>query len=127
MILPEWILCRGDDRDQLLHDARLIARHLPPATDGSMIAVAFGQGRRAFAASLVACWLRGHGAAVVENASRERILKVLQHPSVVFLLHDTDSGRTLQVPRLLQDDGRLRAGLELALEAALLGVLGSLW
>jgi|GEM_PF-1775606 len=101
MTLPEWIRCKGDDRDQLLHDARLIARHLPPATDGSMIAVAFGQGRPAFAASLVACWLRGHGAAVVENASRERILNVLQHPSVVFLLHDTASGRALQVPRLL--------------------------
>ena len=34
-------------------------------------------------------------------------------------------GDALQVPRLLQDDGRLGAGLELALEAALhLNVVG---
>lgn len=105
MTLDDWIRCQGEDRDRLLGDARRIARELPAPTDGSMIALAFGLDRRALAAALVACWLRGHGAAVVENSRRERIQRVLEHPSVVSLMHDTSSGRALQVPRLLAQPG----------------------
>ncbi|MGC6489001.1 MAG: hypothetical protein ACON4Z_15235, partial [Planctomycetota bacterium] len=106
MRLRDWICCEGPERERLLRDARRIAGHLPPSRPGSLVALAFGRDRRAFAASLVACWLRGHGAAVAENALRERILGVLAHPDVVDLLHDTGSGRTLQVPRLLDDPAR---------------------
>lgn len=101
MNLEQWIGCSGPARAQLLQDARRVARRLAAPRPGSMVALAFGQDRRAFAVSLVACWLRGHGAAVVENTLRERIMAVLAHASVVDLLHDTDSGRPLQVPRLL--------------------------
>ena len=84
-----------------------------------MVALAFGRDRRAFAASLLACWLRGHGAAVVENALRERIMAVLAHPSVVDLLHDTDSGRPLQVPRLLATRTADAAAVDVDAAAAL--------
>ena len=97
----DWIRCGGDDRARLVRDAQVIARRLPPPSASSLVALAFGQDRRAFAASLLACWLRGHGAAVVENALRERIMPVLEREGVVFLLHDTGSGRTLQVQSLL--------------------------
>ena len=97
----DWIRCEGDDRARLVREAEVIARRLPPPSDGSLVALAFGHDRRAFAASLLACWLRGHGAAVVENALRERIMPVLEREGVVYLLHDTGSGRTLQVPSLL--------------------------
>ena len=99
----DWIRCEGDDRARLVCDAEAIAHRLPPPSEGSLVALAFGHDRRAFAASLLACWLRGHGAAVVENALRERIMPVLEREGVVYLLHDTGSGRTLQVPALLAE------------------------
>lgn len=101
MKLHDWIRLQGDLQNRLVRDAQRIADQLPSATPGSMVALAFGRDRYAFAASLLACWLRGHGAAVVENTLRERIMPVLEHEAVVHLLHDTDSGRTLQVPKLL--------------------------
>ena len=88
---------------RLLHDAQRICAHLPEATEGSQIAIAFGHDRHAFAAALIAVWLKGHGAAIVENSLRERIMPVLDRPPVALLLHDTDSARTLQVPRFLAD------------------------
>jgi 3-hydroxymyristoyl/3-hydroxydecanoyl-(acyl carrier protein) dehydratase len=108
MKLHDWIQLQGDLRERLLRDAQRIAAHLPAATPGSMVALAFGRDRHAFAASLLACWLRGHGAAVVENTLRERIMPVLEHEAVRHLLHDTDSGRTLQVPQLLARDDQGR-------------------
>ncbi|MEC8651550.1 MAG: hypothetical protein VXY92_03230, partial [Planctomycetota bacterium] len=101
MKLDDWICCQGEDRDRLLLDARRIAAKLPAPTPGSLVALAFGRDRRALAVGIVACWLRGHGAAVVENAHRERIQQVLAHPAVISLMHDTDSGRALQLPRAL--------------------------
>ncbi|MCK5941620.1 MAG: hypothetical protein KAI24_06610 [Planctomycetes bacterium] len=101
MNVLDWIRPEQGEGSQLLRDARRIAAGLPAPADGTRIALAFGHDRRAFASSLLACWLRGHGAAVVENTLRERIMPVLEHPSVVHLLHDTGSGRTLQVPRWL--------------------------
>lgn len=116
MHLDDWIE-RCDD--QLLEDARRIAARLAAPREGSMVALAFGCDRRAFAASLLACWLRGHGAAVVENALRERIMAVLAHPPVVDLLHDTDSGRPLQVPRLLATRTADAAAVDVDAAAAL--------
>ena len=116
MHLDDWIE-RCDD--QLLEDARRIAARLAAPREGSMVALAFGRDRRAFAAGLLACWLRGHGAAVVENALRERIMAVLAHPSVVDLLHDTDSGRPLQVPRLLATRTTDAAAVDVNAAAAL--------
>jgi len=101
MSLPDWIRCASEDRALLLRDAHRVARRLPPPKPGSLVALAFGDDRRALAVSMVACWLRGHGAAVAENTLRERIVRVLEHPDVLDLLHDTGSGRPLQVPRLL--------------------------
>ncbi|HEB51667.1 MAG TPA: hypothetical protein ENI87_00270 [bacterium] len=88
------------DGDLLAMAARIRAR-LPAARPGSRVTLAFGRDRPAFAAALLAAWSRGHAANVVENAQRERIQPVLAHPDSVFLLHDTDAGRELQVPRLL--------------------------
>ena len=113
MDLEDWIGCSDDG---LVQDAQRIAARLAAPSEGSMVALAFGRDRRAFAASLLACWLRGHGAAVVENALRERIMAVLAHPSVVDLLHDTDSGRPLQVPRLLAGPDEACAAFEPAEE-----------
>ena len=113
MDLEDWIGCSDDG---LVQDAQRIAARLAAPSEGSMVALAFGRDRRAFAASLLACWLRGHGAAVVENALRERIMAVLAHPSVVDLLHDTDSGRPLQVPRLLAGPDEACAAFEPAKE-----------
>ena len=86
---------------QLLKHAQQISDCLPPATPGSQIAIAFGHDRQAFAAALIGTWLKGHGAAIVENSLRERIMPVLDRPAVALLLHDTESARTLQVPRFL--------------------------
>lgn len=105
MLLEDWIQLAGDDRATLLRDAGRVAAHLPPATEaGGTVALAFGRDARAFRAGLLAAWLRGYGAAVVENDLRERIMPVLEHPSVRHLLHDTGSGRAVQVPHLLEDD-----------------------
>lgn len=90
----------------LLQRATKIAAELPEAQDGSQITLAFGGNRELFAASLVAAWATGHGAAIVENDLRDRIMPVLDRPAVAKLLHDTGSGRKIQVPRLL-DDGDL--------------------
>lgn len=88
---------------QLLQRATRVLDHLPEATPGSQITLAFGGNREAFAASLLATWAKGHGAAIVENDLRDRIMPVLDRPPVAMLLHDTGSGRKLQVPRLLAD------------------------
>lgn len=105
MLLEDWIRLQPGEREDLLRDARRVAAQLPPATGpGRTVALAFGRDLRAFRASIVACWLRGYGAAVVENDLRERIMPVLEHPSVDHLLHDTGSGRAIQVPALLARD-----------------------
>ena len=66
MLLEDWIRLQPGDRDDLLRDARRVAAQLPPATGpGRTVALAFGRDLRAFRASVVACWLRGYGAAVV--------------------------------------------------------------
>lgn len=101
MNLAELFAITPNGHAELLQRAAHIQQHLPPASPGSLVALAFDSDREAFVASLLATWMQGHGAAVVENTLRERILPVLEHESVVMLLHDTDSGRTLQVPRLL--------------------------
>jgi hypothetical protein len=91
----------GEPVQQLLQQAQQVCDHLPAATPGSQIAIACGHDRRAFAAALIGTWLKGHGAAIVENSLRERIIPVLDRPPVALLLHDTESARSLQVPRLL--------------------------
>lgn len=88
---------------QLLQRATLIMDRLPEPTPGSQITLAFGGNRDAFAASLLATWAKGHGAAIVENDLRDRIMPVLDRPPVAMLLHDTGSGRKQQVLRLLAD------------------------
>src|SRR5690606_25595990 len=87
----------------LLQRATRIKEQLPDASPGSQIAIAFGHDRQAFAAALLGTWLKGHGAAIVENSLRERIVTVLDRPPVAMLLHDTTSGRIMQVPRLLAE------------------------
>ena len=86
---------------RLLRHAMLIKQQLPEPSPGSEVTIAFGRDREAFAAAMLGTWLKGHGAAIVENSLRERIVTVLDRPCVAMLLHDTDSGRTLQVPPFL--------------------------
>ena len=86
----------------LLQRAECIKDGLPEPSPGSQIAIAFDHDRIGFAAALIATWLKGHGAAIVENTSRERIMSVVEQPQVQQLLHDTDSHRLLQVPRYLE-------------------------
>jgi hypothetical protein len=90
------------DGGQLLQQASCIMDQLPTPTEGSEMCLAFGTDREAMAAALLATWLKGHRAAIVENSLRERIMPVLERPSVMMLLHDTDSARELQIPRLLK-------------------------
>lgn len=87
----------------LLQRATRIMAELPDATPGSQITLAFGGNRELFAAALIATWAKGHGAAIVENDLRDRIMPVLDRPEVAKLLHDTGSGRKIQVPRLLAE------------------------
>tara|TARA_R110002072_G_scaffold303070_1_gene492774 strand:- start:5310 stop:6665 length:1356 start_codon:yes stop_codon:yes gene_type:complete len=91
----------GEPAQQLLQHAQRVKDRLPEPSPGSQIAIAFGHDRTAFAAALLGTWLKGHGAAIVENSLRERIVVVLDRPPVAMLLHDTDSDRELQVPRFL--------------------------
>ena len=68
----------SSEADQLLlQRAECIKSRLPEPMPGSQIAIAFDHDRNGFAAALLATWLKGHGAAIVENASRERIMSVL--------------------------------------------------
>jgi len=87
----------------LLQQATRITAELPDATPGSQITLAFGGNRELFAAALIATWAKGHGAAIVENDLRDRIMPVLDRPPVAKLLHDTGSGRKVQVPRLIAE------------------------
>ncbi|MGK0432161.1 MAG: hypothetical protein ACJA0V_001299 [Planctomycetota bacterium] len=91
----------GESAQHLLQQAHQIRDRLPKATPGSQIAIACGHDGHAFAAALLGTWLKGHGAAIVENSLRERIMPVLDRPAVALLLHDTESARVLQVPRFL--------------------------
>ena len=106
MNLASLLFPRGQSTPEaqaLLQRATRIMEQLPDASPGSQIAIAFGHDRDAFAAALLGTWLKGHGAAIVENSLRERILTVLDRPPVAMLLHDTGSGRVLQVPRFLAE------------------------
>jgi len=102
MNLRELIDVDAAVRSGLLQRAACLAERLPDADGRTWITLAFERDRELLAASIVACWLRGHGAAVCENALRDRIQPVLDHERSAMLLHDTPSGRTLQVARLLE-------------------------
>jgi len=108
MKLTELLPVAGDGDTQaanvlLRRRATAILAHLPEPTPGSQITLAFGGNPAEFAASLLAALAKGHGVAVVENDLRERIMPVLDRPEVAMLLHDTGSGRKLQVVRMLED------------------------
>lgn len=91
----------GEPVQHLLQQAQQICDRLPQATPGSQITIACGHDTQAFAAALIGTWLKGHGAAIVENSLRERIMPVLDRLPVAMLLHDTESARELQLPRFL--------------------------
>lgn len=112
LLFPNGLV--GEPVQQLLQQAQQICNRLPAATPGSQIAIACGHDRQAFAAALIGTWLKGHGAAIVENSLRERIMPVLDRPPVALLLHDTESARILQVPRFLASQPAQEDALQLS-------------
>ncbi|MEO6594494.1 MAG: hypothetical protein ABIP94_07055 [Planctomycetota bacterium] len=113
----------------LLRDVALIARSLPDPTPGSHIAFAFDRDRRAFLATLLAAWHRGHAAALPQNARLSAIGPVMARPEVVLLAHDTGAGTGVDVPSLLQGAPATdtSTGKELLRDVPLTGPLTVFW
>lgn len=102
------LVARTDATELLLRRARCVQQrldaHEPPVPADAPVVLAFGDDRDAFAAALVAVWLSGRTAIVVESALRERIQPAIDLPDTATpILHDTGSGRAFRVPQLLQE------------------------
>ncbi len=93
----------GRTRDDLIRDARSIARELPPPEPGSHVALVFGSDRYACAAALFGAWVAGHAVALPPDVSRAAVAPVLARDDVVAVLHDTGVGLGLDVPRFLNE------------------------
>lgn len=85
----------------LLADAGTLAAALPPAAAGAHALLVFEHDRYAFAAALLAAWSAGYAVALPSNHRVQTLTSLMQHPEVACVLHDTDSGRALQVPERL--------------------------
>lgn len=92
----------------ILRQALLVAEQLPrPDGAHTELVLAFGHDRDAFAAALCASWLCGFGTIVCENSWRERIGPAIGLATAASTtLHDTGSGRAIQVPDRLADAAR---------------------
>ncbi|MBL9080124.1 MAG: hypothetical protein JNL08_21705 [Planctomycetes bacterium] len=91
------------DADALRGAVLRLAARLPAPTEGSHIAFAFDRDLAAAAVALLACWQRGHAAALPASARRRHLGPVLARPEVVALLHDTGAGTGIDVARLLAE------------------------
>jgi hypothetical protein len=102
---PDRQALARDDGDvgaqELLHDVPRIAALIPRAPGGTFVAFAFERDRRAFAATLLAAWSRGLGAALPLDARRCSIEPVMALDDVGLLAHDTGAGTGLDASRAL--------------------------
>ncbi len=91
----------------LLADAGTLAATLPPLPDrraGHVDAHAllvFEHDRYAFAAALLAAWSVGYAVALPPDHRVQTLTSMMQQPEIACVLHDTNSGREIQVHQRL--------------------------
>lgn len=85
---------------ELLSDVVAVSRRLPPATDGSHVAVAC-RDRYVFCVALLAAWEAGHAVALPSNGRPETVAAVAARAEVLALVHDVDGAAGLDLRPLL--------------------------